>query len=115
MTAESYHLPISICPHEPRASLDVDREDIPESLIEDLEDCTGPGDAEPACRHVLDTWSPRFTIWDSSLGKHRTAKPSEVQRTAEAIYFDSDSDFANPTTAALYLVWQAASDFVENA
>lgn len=105
-------LPIGICPHEPRATLDIDPDEI---LRDALLACTGPGDAEPACRHVLDTWTPRFVIWDSSLGKHRTAKPSEVQATCEAIYFDSESDFAQPTLAALYLIWEAANSYAQES
>lgn len=110
--SEAFNLEIEICPIEPRASL---ADDIGDNmrLASDMLDCTRSGDVEPACRHVLATWSPRFIIADPTLGfKRRTAKPSEVQATAEAIYYDHEKgEFADMTKASLYLIWESASQY----
>lgn len=105
----SYHLPIEICPFEPRTGIGADVGALPVKLREDLLDCTGSGDAEPACQFVLDTWSPRFTTYDRALKEFRTAKPSEIQATCEAIYHDHEKgEFADMRKAALYLIWDVA-------
>jgi hypothetical protein len=101
-------LPISICPAEPRANVDCD---VSDSMSQDLLDCTGPGDAEPACRYVMQAYDLAFTIWDSAERKHRTATPAEIGATCRAIYFDSDSDFDDLDTCAMYLVWEVAANY----
>lgn len=104
-------LKIEICPYEPRTSLcDVVERD--SALADDLLDCTGSGDAEPACKYVLDTWEPIFWTWDSKAREHRLALPSEIQATCEAIYFEHEpGEFADMAKASLYLIWDAANGF----
>jgi len=107
-------LKIEICPYEPRTGLWEEPEgDSP--LANDLLDCTTGGqDAEPACQYVADTWEPVFWTWDSKAREHRLALPSEIQATAEAIYFDHEpGEFADMGKATLYLVWDVANTFLQ--
>ncbi len=104
-------LVISICPNEPRATVEVAT---PAAML-DLANCIVPGDAGPALRHVLAEHNPRFTITarrdagSANPGyETRTATPAEMQAACEAIYFESESDFTDSETAALHLLWQAA-------
>ena len=99
-------LVIEICPNEPRADfVDVS------GYTRDIADCTASGDCEPACAYVRDHIGVQFrTIAKNDRGEYenRLATDSEIERTARAIYFDSESDFSDTNVAALYLIWNAA-------
>lgn len=99
-------LVIEICPNEPRAEF----VDVSE-YVDDIADCTASGDCEPACAYVRDHIGVQFRIIaknDRGEYENRIATDSEIERTARAIYFDSDSDFSDMRLAALYLIWDAA-------
>jgi hypothetical protein len=102
-------LKIEICPQEPRATI----VDCPEQWESDILDCTGPGDAESACRYVLEQIGVEFwTIARNASGQYenRKATKQEIENTCTHIYFDSESDFSDMETAALYLIWEAANN-----
>ena len=102
---------IEICPHEPRASVAIW---VKESHEEHLLDCTGPGDAQPACAYVRDQIGVVFNIVArndyNGLYENRYATRKEIQDTCKAIYFESDSDFSEDDTCAMYLIWEAANN-----
>lgn len=89
-----------------------------ESLIgsefyQDMMDCTGSGDAEPACSFVRDHLKPEFRIVAKNADggyENRLAIPEEKAACCSEIYFESDTDFTDEDTAELYLIWQAACD-----
>ena len=101
---------IEICPREPRASVAIW---VKESHENPLLDCTGPGDAQPACEYVRDKIGVVFQIVAindfNGLYENRYATRQEIQDTCKAIYFDSDADFSDDDTCAMYLIWEAAS------
>lgn len=105
---------IEVCPREPRASICLAdgrecRDD--ETVYRDLMDCTGSGDAEPACRYILENYDVDFRIVKrNAAGDYENvpASPEEMQATCRAIYSDSDRDFSEDDWAAIYLVWEAA-------
>ena len=101
-------LVIEICPNEPRAEfVDVS------GYIEDIAECTTSGDCEPACAYVRDHIGVQFRIIAKNHRgeyENRLATDSEIERTARAIYFDSESDFSDMDVAAVYLIWDAAHD-----
>ncbi len=86
---------IEICPHEPRTSL---------CLIDGSEVSSDPEIA----KHVADC-NRSGDCNTSGEYENRLATPEEKAATCHAIYFDSDSDFSDETTADTYLVWEAAS------
>lgn len=99
-------LQIEICPSEPRAMF----ADVGDHA-DDIADCTGPGDAEEACAYVRDVIGVTFHIITRTADgecENRLATDEEIEATARAIYFESDSDFSDQDTAALYLIWEAA-------
>ena len=101
---------IEICPAEPRATFC----DVPEDLTQDILDCVAPGDCEPACAYVRDRLDPEFRIVARNAAgeyKNRMATDDEMAETARHIYFDSEADFTDRDTAALYLIWNAAADY----
>jgi hypothetical protein len=78
----------------------------------DLLDCVKSGDCEEACAFIRDCIQPdfRITTKDSSGNYYnRLATDSELESCARSIYFESESDFADPDTAKLYLIWEAAT------
>jgi hypothetical protein len=90
-----------------------------ESLIgsdfeRDFLDCTGSGDAEPACEYIRDTFEIDWRIVARNAAgdyENRTATPEEKAECARAIYFESDSDFeGDESLCENYLIWQAAHD-----
>ena len=101
---------IEICPHEARASVAIWEK---ESHEEHLLDCTGSGDAQPACEYVRDQIGVVFQIVArddlNGLYENRYATRQEIQDTCEAIYFDLDVDFSDDDTCATYLIWEAAN------
>jgi hypothetical protein len=105
-------LTIEICPNEPRADfVDVS------GYIEDIINCTASGDCEPACGYVRDHIGVQFRIIaknDRGEYENRPATESEIERTARAIYFDSESDLSDMNVAALYLIWDAAHNAESN-
>lgn len=105
-------LTIEICPNEPRSEfVDVS------GYVEDIADCTASGDCEPACAYVRDHIGVQFRIIaknESGAYENRIATESEVERTARAIYFESESDFSDMKVAALYLIWDAAHNAESN-
>ena len=104
---------IEICPFEPYADIcDMNGESVANDP--DIADCRASGDCEPACTYVRDSLGVEFRIVArNSAGKYenRLATDSELQATAEAIYFDFDSDFSDRATAELYLIWEAANTY----
>jgi hypothetical protein len=103
---------IEICPREPRASFC----DVPADLAENVLDCTRSGDCEPACEYVRRALRPEFrTVARNAAGEYenRLATDDEITETARAIYFDSETDFADVENAELYLIWSAASDYAQ--
>ena len=102
---------IEICPHEPRASVAIW---VKESHEEHLLDCTRSGDAQPACEYVRDQIGVVFNIVArndyNGLYENRYATRQEIQDTCKAIYFDSDADFSDDDTCAMYLIWEAANN-----
>lgn len=108
---------IEICPREPSTSACLpDGEELFGSDIEqDIRDCVASGDCEPACHYVRDTIGVDFRIVARSANgdyENRPATDEEMAETARAIYFESDADFTDRDTAATYLIWDAAHDFV---
>lgn len=102
---------IEICPDEPRASICyADGSELP-ATDSDIADCRASGDCEPACEYVRDDCGVDFRIVARNASgeyENRAASDSEMESTARAIYFESDSDFSDRDTAALYLIWEAA-------
>lgn len=100
---------IKICPHEARASVAIWVED---SHKESLLDCNRPGDAQPACQYIRDHIGVVFQIVArndfNGLYENRYATRQEIRQTCCGIYFDSDTDFTDDDTCAMYLIWEAA-------
>ena len=105
---------IEICPQEPRADVAIW---VKESHEEPLLDCTGPGDAQPACEYVRDQIGAVFQIVAKNdfngLYENRYATRQEIQDTCKALYFDSDADFSEDDTCAMYLIWEAACNLAQ--
>lgn len=82
-------------------------------LGRDLLDCCKRGDCEPACKHVLSTYKPQFRIVKKVNGEYANvlATAEDMIDVCEEIYFESESDFHNMDVCAMYLVWQAASNY----
>ena len=108
---------ISLSPAEPATSacLPDGREVTEDSAVrEALEDCNASGDCQPACEYVRDEigvdW--RIVARNPVTGEYenRAATAAEKQATAEAIYFESDSDFSDESLAETYLIWDAARE-----
>ena len=105
---------IEICPREPRASMCLaNGESVRGSEYErDVLDCTASGDVSGACQYVLDAIGVDFRIVARNANgeyENRPATAREMADTARAIYFESDADFDDENTAAVYLVWEAAN------
>lgn len=102
---------IEICPNEPRADIfGMNGESVADN--EDIADCRAGGDVQPACEYVRDTLGVEFRIVARKYGvgdwENRLATDSEIEATARAIYFDSESDFSDIELAKTYLIWEAA-------
>lgn len=113
-TVNAPQLIVEICPREPRASLCLiggnELSSDPE-LAEHVADCSRSGDCEPACLYLLQHVGVEFRIVArdaSGQYVNRLATAQEKTDTCRAIYFDSDSDFSDETTAETHLVWEAA-------
>ena len=109
---------VEICPSEPRASMctaaghSVRRS----KHLRDVLDCTGSGDAQPACEYVRDAIGVDFRIVARQADgtyRNRKATAAEKAETCRAIYFESETDFSDEATAETYLIWEAANG-VEN-
>jgi len=106
---------IEICPYEGRATVCTISGDsiIGTEYESDFLDCTGSGDAEPACDYIRSQYSISWRIVarnKSGRYENRAATAKEKEQTAREIYFDSESDFADERLAEIYLIWQAAHD-----
>ena len=105
---------IEICPKEPRATVAIW---IKESHEDPLLNCTGPGDAQPACEYIRDQIGVVFRTVArndfNGLYENRYATRQEIQDTCKAIYFDSDADFSDDDTCAIYLIWEAANNLAD--
>jgi hypothetical protein len=55
-----------------------------------------------------------WIIAKNDRGEYESRIASEIERTARAIYFDSESDFSYVSAAALYLIWDAAHNAESN-
>lgn len=102
---------IEICPNEPRASImDMQGESV--ATNQDIADCRASGDCQEACEYVRDVLGVEFRIVardESGNYQNRLATDDELTATARAIYFESESDFADSDTAKMYLIWDAAN------
>jgi hypothetical protein len=81
-----------------------------------LADCVRPGDCEDSCHYVIETFRPEFRIvrrLADGTYANVLADDAEMQKCCQSIYFESQTDFSIRDNAELYLVWQAASDYVE--
>ncbi len=107
---------IEICPVEPRTSaclMNGDEVSSDPEVAQHLADCNASGDCEDACLYVVRHVGVEFRIVArdaSGASVNRLATPEEKEATCRAIYFDSESDFSDETTADTYLVWDAARD-----
>lgn len=91
-------------------------------LYKDLANCCKSGDAEQACKHVLETYRPQFRIvrWigleaDGKTHKYENGIASHREKASvcQAIYFESETNFAGSESRCdLYLIWQAADSVV---
>lgn len=112
----SAKLIVEICPFEPRTSaclMNGDEVSADTEVSEHLANCNASGDCEQACLYVLNYVGVEFrTVAKNAAGEYenRLATPEEKAATCMAIYFDSDADFSDETTADTYLVWDAARD-----
>ena len=81
-------------------------------ILSAMNDCNRSGDAEPACRYILDTYKPEFRIVRKVAGKYQNviASNEEKSKVCREIYGGSDTNFNDEDNADLYLVWAAASD-----
>lgn len=80
-------------------------------MLQDMLDCTGPGDAEPSIRYVLETYDIDFRTVKNIDGEYQnvTASPDDKKIVCEYIYFESETDFTSEENCNLYLIWEAAS------
>ena len=81
-------------------------------MLADMNDCNRSGDAEPACRFILDAYKPEFRIVRKVRGKYQNviAFSEEKSQVCREIYGGSETNFNDEGNANLYLVWAAASD-----
>jgi hypothetical protein len=88
----------------------IDGTDLEGDQLYDMLDCAGPGDAEPACHFILETYNPQFRITKEVDGEYQNviASAEDKREVCEEIFGDSDSDFSDELTCNLYLVWEAA-------
>lgn len=107
---------IELCPDEPRTSAClVNGAEIStdETLSQDMADCRASGDVQEACEYVRDQVGVDWRIIARNADgayENRAATDAEMEATARAIYFDSETDFSDVDTAATYLIWSAACD-----
>lgn len=105
---------IEICPQEPRASaclMSGEEVSTDAEVSAHLADCTRSGDCEDACRYVVRHVGVEFRIVARNFAgeyENRLATADEKEETCRSIYFDSESDFSDESTAETYLVWEAA-------
>lgn len=114
-SAKERKLIIQICPREPSASACLTNG---ESVLTDSEitehvlDCVASGDCQPACEYVRDVIGVDFRIVARNAAgeyENRAATAEEKAETCRKIYFDSETDFSDESTAETYLIWEAAS------
>lgn len=81
-------------------------------MLSEMNDCNRSGDAEPACRYILDTYKPEFRIVRNVAGKYLNviASKEEKSQVCRVIYGGSETNFNDEDNANLYLVWAAAAD-----
>lgn len=112
--AGAERLIIEVCPIEPRASaclMNGAEVSSDSEIAEALADCRASGDNAEACKYVLESIGVEFRIVARNAAgeyENRLATDAEMEATARAIYFESDTDFSDRDTAAMYLVWDAA-------
>jgi hypothetical protein len=106
---------IEICPREPRADFCLaNGESVRGSRFDsDIADCRASGDVQDACEFVRDRIGVAFRIVARNTAgdyENRLATAEEKAETCRAIYFESETDFSDESTAETYLIWQAACD-----
>lgn len=112
---------IEVCPVEPRASaclINGDEVSTDPEVSEHLADCNRSGDCSDACEYVVRHVGVEFRIVARNAAgeyENRLATAEEKAATCRAIYFDSESDFDDESTAETYLVWDAARDAADAA
>lgn len=77
----------------------------------DLAACTKSGDAEPACRYIIEKYKPEFKIMRKVNDNYiyEVATHNDKIATCKRIYFESNTDFPKSEESCdLYLVWDAA-------
>lgn len=84
-------------------------------LASDLRDCTKSGDCEDACRFVLSHHNAEFRTVKVIDDEYQNviASSEDKMKVCKTIYFESESDFSNESTADMYLIWEAASQFIQ--
>jgi hypothetical protein len=86
-----------------------------ETFIDDMTDTTGGGDCEPSVQYILDNY---HIEWNKNGGDKNQTKEEWRRVACEEIYFDGLEDnlqkFDDDETCKLYLMWQAASDYVND-
>ena len=105
---------VEICPREPRASMcTASGASLRRSPHKsDVLDCTGSGDAQPACEYIRDVIGVDFRIVARDAAgnyRNRKATAEEKAETCRAIYFESETDFSDEAMAETYLIWEAAN------
>ncbi len=111
---------IQVCPREPCVTaclMNGEEVKTDSEVFEALADCNRGGDVEPACDFVRDQVGVEFRIVAmDSAGKYenRLATDAEKEATARAIYFESESDFADMHTCENFLIWEAARNVEED-
>ncbi|QDS91818.1 hypothetical protein FF011L_05530 [Roseimaritima multifibrata] len=86
--------------------------DLEGEMLSDTNDCNRSGDAELACKYILDNYKPEFRI-ERRVGdvyQNVIASKEEKLQVCREIYGGSDTNFNDEDNANLYLVWAAASD-----
>jgi hypothetical protein len=109
---------IEVCPNEPRASMclaDGSEVTSDADILAHVQDCNASGDCKDACRYVMSLGIDWRIVARNASGEYenRNATDDELTATAQAIYFDSSTDFDDVDNAQLYLVWEAAREFEE--
>jgi len=107
---------IQICPREGLASpclMNGESIHTDDAIAEAFADCVKSGDCEPACEYVRDNIKVDFRIVARNAAgeyENREATAEEKAETCRTIYFESETDFTDESTAENYLIWQAASE-----
>ncbi len=109
-TAGSFIIEISLCGSVTCCT--TEGQELEGEMLWDMNDCNGSGDAEPACKYILEIYKPEFRIVRNVGGEFQNvvASKEEKLQVCREIYGGSDTYFTDEDNANLYLVWAAASN-----